>query len=426
MNKRFAQVLLLALSLLLLPRMAAAQTISRGAEPIKQSHHDLPGRLDLDNQFAWRLEEFRQMHQLQDQVQELLKDRKVLDRMQKLSEAELRQLKEKVFKNQNGNGLGLQSVPGQHIDPEAIRRFAEWLERGGHNLSNPEQAQIMMPDQAKPVPQLPSSAAPADSSTPPSPLAMPAPPSVFDRMEAKTTKWVMENLDEFGDDALEALKQVGKNEQSGPLAELLRSVRQHDFSDLKPNDPAMELSRRLPKLGNFLQQHGGFLGEARSLFQSVRMPRIGSPSVSVPSAVAADGDTWTTALLSILMLGAIVLFLCKGGLGSAARTDASEPWRLGPWPVPPVSVSTRRDVIHAFEHLALLCLGPAASACHHRELAERLAQQDSGNPARRQAAESLAELYEQARYAPADESLSPGQLTDARHALCFLAGVTAV
>jgi hypothetical protein len=123
----------------------------------------------------------------------------------------------------------------------------------------------------------------------------------------------------------------------------------------------------------------------------------------------------------------IVVLLCRRGLAARSQLGSGEgnEWRLGPWPVSPGNVSTRQDVIRAFEYLALLCFGPAAGACHHRELADRLALQDSGNPARRQAAEMLAWLYEQARYAPAGEALSPEHLSDARHALCLLAGVTA-
>ena len=109
----------------------------------------------------------------------------------------------------------------------------------------------------------------------------------------------------------------------------------------------------------------------------------------------------------------------------AARDDLGA-WRLGPWPVSPSAVSTRRNLVRAFEHLALLCLEPDACTCHHRRLADRLAAQDESKPARRQAAELLGWLYEQARYAPADASLSPDELVEARHALCFLAGVTAV
>jgi hypothetical protein len=122
----------------------------------------------------------------------------------------------------------------------------------------------------------------------------------------------------------------------------------------------------------------------------------------------------------------IVLVLWKKGFGSngQAGSGADGEWRLGTWPVRPDAVSTRQDVIRAFEYLALLCLGPAAAVCHHRQLAERLAEQDSINPSRRQAAEMLAWLYEQARYAPADETLSQEQLSDARHALSSLAGVT--
>ncbi|MHB1425631.1 MAG: hypothetical protein ACYC3I_20880 [Gemmataceae bacterium] len=433
MNERCGLWLLLALSLLLPPRISAAQPRSRVAEPPKQSHHDLPGGIDLDNpqeMLAQRLQQLRQRRQLQDQVQSLLKDPKILDRVKKqFSEEDLRHLMKKMSKGLGQDGdwerLLQQAGSGQKLD----RRQIDLLLRSWDGLLKREELKLptvgefsgMMPDPAKPDPPSSPSTPTADFSTPPT---LPAPPSVFERLEADTTKWVMENLDEFGSDALEALTQAGKKEEGAPFAELLRSLRQHDFSGLHPGEPALELSRHLPNVGDFFHRHAGAWGEARSLFRGVKMPHLGSPSVSVPLAVAADGDTWATGLLALLMLGAIVLFLCKAGLGAATRFDAGEEWRLGPWPVPPDGVSTRQDVIRAFEHLVLLCLGPAASACHHRALAERLAELDRGNPARRQAAETLAWLYEQARYAPAGESLSQCQLIDARHALCFLAGVT--
>jgi hypothetical protein len=148
----------------------------------------------------------------------------------------------------------------------------------------------------------------------------------------------------------------------------------------------------------------------------------------VPTASAPGGDNWAPALLSLLLLSMIVALLCTRGLASKSRLGSGEgdEWRLGSWPVSPGEVSTRQDVIRAFEYLALLCLGPTAGACHHRDLADRLAEQDSDNPARRQAADLLAWLYEQARYAPAGETLSPEHISDARHALRLLAGVTAV
>lgn len=101
----------------------------------------------------------------------------------------------------------------------------------------------------------------------------------------------------------------------------------------------------------------------------------------------------------------------------------------GAWPVAPAHVTTRGDLVRAFEYLALLILGPAARACHHHDLANRLSQQGEVLvPERREAAERLAALYEQARYAPeqahADVPLPEGEQAIARQALCLLAGVT--
>ena len=193
-------------------------------------------------------------------------------------------------------------------------------------------------------------------------------------------------------------------------------------------DKARGLSNYLPKVGEFLHEQRGAWDEVRSIFRVApvpSLPRFGNSSAT--RSATATGDGWAPALLSILMLGLIVLLMCKMAARSQAQAGAgeAEPWRLGSWPVSPSAVATRQDVIRAFEYLALLCLGSAAGTCHHRELAERLAEQDSSNPARRQAAEMLACFYEQARYAPAGESLSQEELTDARHALCYLAGVTA-
>jgi hypothetical protein len=78
--------------------------------------------------------------------------------------------------------------------------------------------------------------------------------------------------------------------------------------------------------------------------------------------------------------------------------------------------------VRAFEHLALLQLGLQARTCHHLEVADRLGKQ-SGDDTARQQANNLAQLYEQARYAPEEETLSPEMMARARHDLCSLAGV---
>jgi hypothetical protein len=84
-------------------------------------------------------------------------------------------------------------------------------------------------------------------------------------------------------------------------------------------------------------------------------------------------------------------------------------------------VASRADLVRTFEYLSLLRLGLPARAWNHREIAARL----GGDESQRRAAGLLADLYEQARYAPADEPLSPEALAEFRRDLGFLAGMTA-
>jgi len=110
----------------------------------------------------------------------------------------------------------------------------------------------------------------------------------------------------------------------------------------------------------------------------------------------------------------------RPGLVLLRRGD--DGWRLGPWPVRPEAVRTRDELVRAFEYLALLLLGPAARTRNHEEIAAGLGEQDVS---RRAAAERLAGLYEQARYAPPDEVLPDTDLAAARADLSLLAGVAA-
>lgn len=460
MNKQFGLWLLLLFSLLLTPRMATAQQQpargrSRSAanslkiihlQTDKQSHHELPGfdLADAQELMVQRLQELRELHQLQDQVQKLLKDRDFLNNI-KIEESQLMRLREMMHK---GKGLSqdrswehfLQQADAlRKLNPQQIERLRSWAERAEHKSPAPSD-----PGSAQgggPAASSPSSIVPPSLPTPPpslSPQPEPEPePSLLDQMKEESTKWLMDNLDDVGGNVLEAITQMDGREEFTPLAELLRSVRQPDFSDLNLNENSFfpthqvgSLAHSLSDVGEYLHQPGGVLSEMRSFFRNASMPslpRLGSPSISMPASSVPDGEGWLPAVLSLLMLATIVLFLCKSGFGfQSAGSGKGDEWRLGPWPVPPSGVSTRQDVIRAFEHLVLLCFGPTASACHHRTLAERLAEQDCDNPGRRQAAEMLAWLYEQARYAPAEDALSPEQFSDARHALCLLAGVTAL
>jgi hypothetical protein len=406
-----------------------------------QSHHELPGGPDGNNaeeMMAQRLRELQQLHQLQDQVQDLLKDPNFVNNIKgQFDEEQLRQLREKILKGDGlqrdptWNKLFERAVSGGKLDQPQIEMLRRWAERSagkqsprsvdaslmdGRNLVNPSTSSGSVPSEGQ-------SASTGQSEE----------KSLWDRMQDSSEKWLSEHMEGMSDDIVQALTEMGAAEEGAPLAELLRNMKKQ--SDLSADDlaeSATGLAHYLPKVGDFLNERGGTWNEMRSLFREMSAPSLpglaGGPSASTsPSASPADGGDWGTASLALLTVGVFLLLVWKTGGWSRSKTAGGEAdnWRLGSWPVAPNAVATRQDLIRAFEYLALLCLGRQAGACNHRELAGRLAEQDAGNPARRQAAEMLSWLYEQARYAPVGDALSQEELSDARHALCYLAGVTA-
>jgi hypothetical protein len=463
MNKQIWPWLLLPLSLL--PRMATAQGPRHVFPPNlalsqKQSHYELPTIDDLasaQETLPQRLQELHQLYevyQFKDQVQELLKGPQFRKQMEKLSESDWQQLQEKML---TGKGLNQDLNWAQLLQQAASRKnwdrrqtdlLRRWAERIEHKPSAPNQP--VLPDGLESIAAPSAANASGSSAGPPSlPTPVESEVSLLDQLQEETTTWLMEKLDDMDSDVLQALMEMAGSEENTPLAELLRSMPQPDlwrshavrgneeFTSFVATLRSETFARYLSNVGNFLRRQRGIWEEASSLFRTVAQStqaRFGGPSVSVPASPAAGGDDWAPALLSLLMLGMLVLLLYRSGLGpKLLGSGAGAEWRLGPWPVPPDAVATRQDVVRAFEYLALLHLGPAAAACHHRLLAERLVTcspalhgNKAFDPARRQAVEILAWLYEQARYAPDGETLSPEQLSEARHALCLLAGVTAV
>jgi hypothetical protein len=138
--------------------------------------------------------------------------------------------------------------------------------------------------------------------------------------------------------------------------------------------------------------------------------------------MSAAGLGRMVLVVGLMVVMALLIWQSRGWLKEslAARLAA---WRLGPWPVRPGDVTTRADLVRAFEYLALLLLGPAARTCHHLELAQRMGQRPALDADRqREAAVDLARVYEQARYTPADEPLPEDVLSRARRELCYLAG----
>jgi hypothetical protein len=175
----------------------------------------------------------------------------------------------------------------------------------------------------------------------------------------------------------------------------------------------------------------GWMPRMPSMPAGVRMPSFQMPNFRMPSTPSLPDGGPSLGLIWLLVLALLAVLAWKSGswLRAARADDADPAWQLGGWPVAPSRVATRGDLIRAFEYLALRLLGPAARTCHHHDLAQRLGRVGEAElPQRGEAAKQLAELYEQARYAPEqacdDLPLSQRDQDVARQALCLLAGVT--
>ncbi len=201
-------------------------------------------------------------------------------------------------------------------------------------------------------------------------------------------------------------------------------------------DAASDKSKsRLPRLGEYVRPERFLSASNGSLFPSLqkfrwpgssagaRLPSVGAPHVGGPGA---GNQSILPVVLAILLLlaGVCCWKLLRRRTNGGAKPDS--PWSLGPWPVSPTAVTTRAELIQAFEYLALLVLGPKARHWNHREIAARLGESSARQSAERQlAADHLAGLYEHARYAPFSDSLPAEDIDSARRHLCVLAGVAA-
>jgi hypothetical protein len=148
-------------------------------------------------------------------------------------------------------------------------------------------------------------------------------------------------------------------------------------------------------------------------------PGPGSFSPSAPS-----GGVWSVLLVILLLVlvgVAVALILRRTGWNRSVSPVAGR--SLGGWPVTPEQVTTRAELVAAFEYLALLQLGQEAQTWNHRDLADGLGGEERDQGDRHRAAEELGALYEQARYTPDEELLSDEALAAARRDLRFLAGM---
>jgi hypothetical protein len=311
-----------------------------------------------------------------------------------------------------------------HVTPEDQRRLEEFArrfgmgEREGSDPGKPSDtgSKPAGPAQAGPVSPAappdagsPSARTPSSDPLPPTPQAPPPPPP-------PANSAMKDHLRDIADALADS-----------PLAESPAFRRMvASFERVKtPEAPGFaSWDRRLEQW----QERFAAVG---SHMPKVSWPRIESaprgPGGRAPAGpVVPTATTGGGTEVVFLVLGAATAGLLAWGLmrrrGLLLLGGAGGGWRLGPWPVRPEAVGTRDDLVRAFEYLALLRLGPAARNRNHLDIAAGLGAEDE---TRRSAADRLAGLYEQARYAPPDEVLPDADLADARSSLSLLAGVAA-
>ena len=171
-----------------------------------------------------------------------------------------------------------------------------------------------------------------------------------------------------------------------------------DWSGRLPNLPELPRWRiSAPRLGNWNFNFGGG-------------PRLGTPSVGGVSF--NENLVWVLLLVLLALLGWVFYQKLGRTPGTGARAI-----RRGPWPVNPALVTTRTQLIQAFDYLALLLLGDEVRPWNHVAVARKLGEQSARSPA----ASALAELYELARYTPGDDVLGPDAQAAARRHLVALA-----
>jgi hypothetical protein len=315
---------------------------------------------------------------------------------------------------------------GGHLSEEDKKVIRDWAST---QPNKPDLEKLLPPDRKGPdqpdQPDQPDKAErPADqAASPPSTPPHDSAPD-WDRMPQEPPAWLRDNMKGFVNRLDRWVDSPSGKSWRDTLRDLARRGGASKWSP-RISERANRLAGNLPRLGDYLPRR------LRPTFGEPRVPSLPRlPSISTPSLPSGSGLSTVRPghVLLWLVFGAVLLLLLWKSGSWYVRHQAQKRggWRLGPWPVRPGAVRTRGDLVRAFEHLALLCLGPAARHRHHLDLADRLGKQPDVDPDRRRdAAGNLGQLYEKARYAPDDELLPAETMAEARRDLCFLAGVPA-
>jgi hypothetical protein len=251
----------------------------------------------------------------------------------------------------------------------------------------------------------------------------PAPQAPWDRLPEGSSDWFKKNVDGLVKGLDRWVDSPSGRSWTNTFKDWAKRAAE------QPRNPAV--TEPLRRFRSVLPRLSDYFPRGTPRITAPNLPRLPRVSAALPSAPNVSGGALAGAgriLLWGILLGAIAFLVWQSASWWKRHREAlaAAGWRLGPWPVQPGAVSTRGDLVRAFEYLALLCLGPAARTCHHLELGQRIGNQPAVDADRhRDAAHELARLYEQARYTPDEEPLSAEDLARARRDLSYLAGVPA-
>ena len=148
-----------------------------------------------------------------------------------------------------------------------------------------------------------------------------------------------------------------------------------------------------------------------------RSSNSGNAAGSSATAAASNVFSGEFDFTPVLVLAGVLAALAIAFFGlrhfKFRGEDAAAFQFAGP-PLKPSDINSRADVVRAFHEFAMQSAQSVQSWWTHRTVEQAILEKA---PENRTAVETLANTYEQARYLPVEQELSPEQLESARSAL---------
>jgi hypothetical protein len=176
------------------------------------------------------------------------------------------------------------------------------------------------------------------------------------------------------------------------------------------------------------QQAGNWIDRNTSRIRIGRMPDIRMPdlsgSPSLPSLGSPVGGANGLHSLGLMMglCGALVVIalLARRYLSQSRSGETTDKSPSSGYHMHFHSISTREELIKAFDDLTVLRAGSSALHWNHRRRAQHLIESDATN---QKLVERLTGIYETARYAPPQDFLPEEVIAQAKSDLLVLAGM---